>query len=84
MQYQLPLEISREENLWMARSTAIRGLLATGATLDELFGELPAVVEALFDVCRTHGWAFVKDAPDVAPGDIVWVFHLPHPNLQAA
>jgi len=36
MAYQLPLEITREENLWMARSAAIQGFLATGATLDDL------------------------------------------------
>ena len=84
MTYQLPLEISREENLWMARSTAIQGLLATGETFDQLLGELPAVVQALFEVCQDRGWAFVRDAPDAQPGDIVWVFQLPHPVLQAA
>ena len=67
MTYQLPLEITREENLWMARSAAIQGFLATGETLDELFHEVPHVVQALYEVCRTQGWPFVKNAPDVEP-----------------
>lgn len=74
MTYQLPLEISREEKFWMARSSAIQGLLATGETLDQLFAELPSVVQALFEVCREKGWIFITDAPDVQPDDILWVF----------
>ena len=84
MTYQLPLEISREEEIWMARSSAIQGLLVTGETLDQLFAELPAVAQALFEVCREKGWTFIPDAPDVQPDDILWVFQLPHPLLQAA
>lgn len=84
MAYQLPLQISREDNLWMARSASIQGFLATGETIDQLLGELPAVAEALFAVCQENGWTFVKDAPQVRPGDIVWVFQVPHPVIQAA
>jgi hypothetical protein len=84
MAYQLPLEITREEELWMARSTAIQGFLVTGATLDELFRAVPQVVQALYEVCHEQGWTFVKNAPDVEPDDIVWLFELPHPVLQVA
>ncbi|MFN8495005.1 MAG: hypothetical protein U0350_45800 [Caldilineaceae bacterium] len=84
MTYQLPLEITREENLWMARSSAIQGFLATGETFDQLFGELPAIAQALFEVCQEKGWTFIKDAPGIQPKDIVWVFQLPHPILQVA
>lgn len=84
MAYQLPLEITHEENLWMARSAAIQGFLATGATLDELFREVPQIVQALYAACHEQGWAFVENAPDVEPDDIVWLFELPHPVLQAA
>ncbi len=34
MAYQLPLEITREEDFWMARTLAIQGFLATGETLE--------------------------------------------------
>ena len=84
MTYQLLLEITREENLWMARSAAIQGFLATGETLDDLFREVPQVVQALYEACRLQGWTFVKSAPDVEPDDIVWLFELPHPLLQVA
>ncbi|MBV7327378.1 hypothetical protein KFU94_03790 [Chloroflexi bacterium TSY] len=55
MEYQLPLKISREENLWMARTSAIQGFLATGETLDQLFHEIPNIVQALFEVCQDKG-----------------------------
>jgi predicted RNase H-like HicB family nuclease len=84
MTYQLPLEISREESIWMARSSMIQGLLVTGETLDQLFAELPAVAQALFEVCREKGWTFIQGAPEVQPNDIVWVFQLPQPVLQVA
>ncbi len=84
MSYQLPLEISREDQLWMARSSAIRGLLVTGETFDQLLDELPAVTQALFEVCRSQGWIFVTDAPEVEPDDIVWTIKLPHQVLLAA
>ena len=67
MTYQLPLEISREENIWMARSSTIQGFLVTGETLDQLFAELPAVAQALFEACREQGWTFINGAPDVQP-----------------
>lgn len=84
MIHQLPLEISREDHLWMARSSAIRGLLVTGETFDQLLDALPSVTQALFEACRSHGWVFVRDAPEVEPGDIVWTILLPHQVLQAA
>ena len=84
MTYQLPLEITREENLWMARSSAIQGFLATGETFDQLFGGLPAIAQALYEVCQEKGWTFIKDAPDIQAKDIVGVFQLPHPALQVA
>ena len=84
MTYQLPLEITREDRIWMARSAAIKGFLATGETLDQLLGELPEVAQALYEVCREKGWIFIEDAPDAQLDDIVWVFSLPNPTLQAA
>lgn len=84
MAYQLALEITREDQLWMARSSAIQGFLVTGDTLDQLFQELPDVTQALYEACREHGWPFVQDAPDLQPKDIVWLFKLPYPLLQAA
>lgn len=84
MAYQLPLEITREDQIWMARSSAIQGFLATGDTLDQLFQEVPDVTQALFEVCREKGWTFVESAPDIEPNDIVWLFALPYPILQAA
>lgn len=84
MAYQLPLEISREGNLWMARSEAIQGFLATGETFDELIGELPVVAQALFEVTCDKGWVFISGAPHVEPDDIIWVLQLPQPLLQAA
>jgi hypothetical protein len=84
MTYHLPLEITHEEYLWMARSPATPGLLVTGATLPQLLGELPVVAQALFQACREKGWAFVKDAPEADLNEIVWVLELPHPLLQAA
>lgn len=71
MAYQLPLEITREEDLWMARTLAIQGFLATGETLDELFRAVPEVVQALYEVCHAQGWDFVKNAPAVEPNDIL-------------
>ena len=84
MAYQLPLEITREDQIWMARSAAIQGFLVTGDTLDQLFQDVPDVTQALYEVCREQGWAFIKDAPDIQPQDIVWLFELPYPVLQAA
>ena len=84
MIHQLPLEISREDHLWMARSSAIRGLLVTGETFFQLLDALPTVTQALFESCRSHGWVFVIDTPEVEPGDIVWTILLPHQVLQAA
>lgn len=84
MTYHLPLEITREDHLWMARSTAVRGLLVTGETLDTLFAELPHVTQALYDASQVNGWVFAKDAPDAQLENIVWVFELPHPLLQTA
>ena len=84
MTYQLPLEITREEELWMARSAAIQGFLVTGETLDQLLHEVPVIVQSLYEVCREKGWTFIKDAPNAEPADIVWVVKLPHPILQAA
>ena len=71
MAYQLPLEITREDNIWMARSGAIKGFLVTGETLDQLFDEVPDVAQALFEVCREKGWIFVEGAPDIRLEDIV-------------
>jgi hypothetical protein len=68
----------------MARSAEIQGFLATGETFDELIGELPAVAQALYEVSRDKGWAFISGAPNVEPHDIIWVFQLPQPLLQVA
>jgi hypothetical protein len=84
MTHRLPLEITREDSLLMARSPAVPGLLVTGESINELLKELPLVAQALFETCREKGWSFVKDAPDARPADIVWVLELPHPALQAA
>lgn len=84
MTYQLPLEITHEEELWMARSASIQGFLATGDTLDQLLREVPAIIQSLYEVCREKGWIFIKDAPNAQPNDIVWVVELPHPILQVA
>jgi predicted RNase H-like HicB family nuclease len=78
MAHHLPLEITREDGLWMARSPAVQGLLVTGQTIDQLLNELPKVAEALFDVCQEKGWAFVTDAPDIRLADIVWIIEVPH------
>jgi hypothetical protein len=84
MAYHLPLEITHEEHLWMARSPAVPGLLVTGDTIPQLLGELPVVAQVLFQACREKGWAFVKDAPGADLSEIVWLLELPHPLLQAA
>lgn len=84
MPYRLPLEVTREDHIWMARSTDIQGLLVTGDTLEQLFAELPIVAQALFDTCQEKGWSFVKHNHNVRLADIVWVMELPHPLLQAA
>jgi hypothetical protein len=84
MTYQLPMEIIHEEELWMARSSAIQGFLATGETLDQLLHEVPTIVQSLYEICLEKGWTFIKDAPHAQPKDIVWVIELPHPILQAA
>lgn len=84
MAYRLPLELTREGDVWMARSPAVQGLLVTGDTLDQVLGELPTVMQALFEACHEKGWAFVKDVPDARPSDIVWVLELLHPSRQAA
>jgi predicted RNase H-like HicB family nuclease len=84
MVYPLSLEITREDTLWMARSTAIQGLLVIGETLDELLEELPVVAQALFEACQEKGWNFVRNQPSVMLSDIVWVFELPHLLLQTA
>ena len=84
MRCQLPLEISREDHFWMARSSAVTGLLVTGETFDQLLDELPVVTQALFEVSQEQGWSFVRDAPEIEPEDIVWIFNLPHQVLQAA
>ncbi len=84
MAYHLPLEITREDGLWMARSPAVQGLLVTGDTINQLLEELPLVAQALFETCQEKGWAFVKDAPDLRLADIIWVLELPHPMLQTA
>ena len=83
MAHRLPLEITREDSLWLARSPAVPGLLVTGESINELLNELPPVAQALDETCREKGWSFVKAAPDVRPADIVWVLELPHPTLQA-
>ena len=70
MRHQLPIEITQEDGLWMARSSAIQGLLVTGASLDQLFSELQVVSLALYDTCKVQGWSFVKGRPDVALSDI--------------
>ena len=84
MAYRLPLELTREGDVWMARSPAIQGLLVTGDTLDQVLSELPPVVQALFEACQEKGWTFVKDMPDARPPDIVWILELPYPARQAA
>jgi hypothetical protein len=84
MAYHLPLEITREDELWMARSPAVQGLLVSGDSLDQLLDELPVVAQALFEACQEKGWSFVKDAPNARLKDIVWVFELPHLLLQPA
>ena len=84
MIYHLPLEITREDDLWMARSSAIQGLLVTGDSLEQVLEELPVVVQALFETSQEKGWVFAKDAPDVHPAEIVWDLELPHLLLQAA
>ncbi len=84
MAYHLPLEITHEDNTWMARSSAIQGLLVTGESLKQVLEELPVVAQALFEACQEKGWPFVKDTSDVALSDIIWVVELPHPLLQVA
>ena len=84
MSHHLSLEITREDDTWMARSSAIQGLLVTGDSLEQLLDELPVVAQALFEACQEKGWSFVKDAPNIGLSDIVWVFELPHPLLQTA
>ena len=84
MPYRLPLELTREDDTWMARSPAVQGLLVAGNTLDQVLGELPTVIQALFEACQEKGWVFVKGIPDARPSDIVWVLELPHPSRQAA
>jgi hypothetical protein len=84
MTYHLPLEITHEEYLWMARSPVVPGLLVTSDTIAQLLSELPVVAQALFQACQEKGWAFVKDTPEADLSEIVWVLELPHPLLQAA
>lgn len=84
MTYHLTLEITHEEQLWMARCPVVPGLLVTGDTISQLLNELPVVAQALFQVCREKGWIFVKDRPEADLSEIVWVLELPHPLLQAA
>ena len=84
MHHQLPIEITLEDGLWMARSSVIQGLLVTGTSLDQLFSELQVVARALYETCQQQGWPFVKDRPDIALSDIVWLFELPQPTLEAA
>lgn len=79
-----PLQVTREDDLWMARSPLIQGLLVTGDTLDELFNKLPHVARALYKACQERGWTFVKGAPHVHPEEIVWVTELPQEALQTA
>jgi predicted RNase H-like HicB family nuclease len=78
MTYHLPLELTYESGVWLARSGAIQGLLVTGDTLDKLFDELPLVVQALFEACQEKGWTFVQESPNARPSDIVWVAEFPH------
>ena len=73
MRYHLPIEITQEGGLWMARSSAIQGLLVTGTSLAQLFSELPVVSKALFETCQEHGWSFVKGQPEIKLADIVWM-----------
>jgi predicted RNase H-like HicB family nuclease len=80
----LQLELTHEDDTWMARCSAIQGLLVTGDTINQVLGELPIVAKALFEACQEKGWVFVKDAPEVSLSDIVWVIELPHPILEAA
>ena len=74
MAYNLPLEITHEDKIWMARSSAIQGLLVTGDTLEKLLEELPVVAQALFEACQEKGWTFIANAPEVALSDVVWFF----------
>ncbi len=71
MRYRLPLEISHEDGLWMARSADIQGFLVTGTTLDQLFADLPIVSQALFETCQAQGWSFVKGRSDIVPSELV-------------
>ncbi len=80
----ISLEITREDDLWMARSTSIQGLLVTGETLDELFAELPRVAQTLYEACQEKGWVFIKGAPRVRPDEIVWVTEFSQEALQRA
>ncbi len=80
----VPLQITREEDLWMARSALIQGLLVTGETLDDLFNELPPVAKALYEACQEQGWTFIKGAPRARPDDIVWVSEFSQEMLQTA
>lgn len=80
----VPLQVTREEDVWMARSPLVQGLLVTGDTLDELFNELPRVAQALYETCQEKGWTFIKGAPDTRPDEIVWVSEFPQEMLQIA
>ncbi len=80
----LSLEMSYEEGTWMARSSAIQGLLVTGDSINDVLKELPFIAQALFEACQEKGWEFVKGAPQTRLGDIVWVIELPQPMLMAA
>jgi predicted RNase H-like HicB family nuclease len=84
MIYRLPLELTREQDVWMARSPAVPGLLVIGDTLDQVLSELPTVTQALFDACQAQGWVFVRNTPEARPSDIVWDLELPHASRQAA
>lgn len=44
----LPLEITHEEELWMAHRAALQLVLATGETLAQLLHEVPTMMQALY------------------------------------
>ncbi len=78
------LKITREDDVWMARSPLIQGLLVTGDTLDELFNELPRVAQALYETCQEKGWTFITGAPNARPDEVVWVSEFSQASLQTA
>jgi predicted RNase H-like HicB family nuclease len=84
MVYRLPLQLTRDEGIWLGRCPQVQGFLVTGETIDQVLAEVPVVAQALYEACREKGWSFVTDHPDAALENIVWVLELPQLAEAAA